>query len=114
VMAHAAAPLHVAQTTGLEITASNLVPDRTAVLHLGAAACAVFYFLLRYPGTISAAQLPPDRLDVLGAWHDLDPVSGWERHRNAAIYARQGNRNPFIDHPEWAAEAVPHLHERRL
>jgi endonuclease I len=24
------------------------------------------------------------------------------RHRNAAIRGRQGNRNPFIDHPELA------------
>ena len=28
----------------------------------------------------------------------------YERHRNQAIFERQGNRNPFIDHPEWAAE----------
>ena len=27
----------------------------------------------------------------------------YERHRNAAIFERQGNRNPLIDHPEWAA-----------
>jgi len=71
----------------------------------GAAARAVFYFLLRYPDTISPAELPPDRLPVLLSWHEQDPVSVWERHRNAAIYARQGNRNPFIDHPEWAARA---------
>jgi endonuclease G len=36
-------------------------------------------------------------------WHDREPVSEWERHRNTAIYARQGNRTPFTDHPEWAA-----------
>jgi endonuclease G, mitochondrial len=29
-------------------------------------------------------------------------VSDYERHRNAAIFERQGNRNPLIDHPEWA------------
>jgi endonuclease I len=75
----------------------------------GPAARAVFYFLLRYPDTILPAELPPDRFPVLLDWHEQDPVSEWERHRNAAIYARQGNRNPFIDHPEWAAQAVPHL-----
>jgi endonuclease G len=75
----------------------------------GAAARAVFYFCLRYPTTISAAELPPDRVAVLLGWHDADPVSEWERHRNAAIYGRQGNRNPFIDHPDWAADLTPHL-----
>ena len=44
-------------------------------------------------------------------WRSGDPVSEWERHRNAAIYARQGNRNPFIDHPEWAVGVVPALRE---
>jgi endonuclease I len=75
----------------------------------GPAARAVFYFCLRYPGVISAAELPPDRLDVLLAWHGQAPVSEWERHRNAAIFARQGNRNPFIDHPDWAAAVIPGL-----
>jgi endonuclease I len=73
----------------------------------GPAARAVFYFLLRYPDIISPSKLPPDRLDVLLDWHEQIPVSDWEQHRNAAIFARQGNRNPFIDHPEWAAEVVP-------
>jgi endonuclease I len=41
--------------------------------------------------------MPPERRDILLAWHEQDPVSEWERHRDAAIYARQGNRNPFID-----------------
>jgi endonuclease G len=75
----------------------------------GAAARAVFYFLLRHPDTISPAELPPDRLPILLDWHEQQAVSEWERHRNAAIFARQGNRNPFIDHPEWAAELVPRL-----
>ncbi len=32
-----------------------------------------------------------------------EPVSVWEKHRNAELHRLQGNRNPFIDHPEWAA-----------
>lgn len=32
-------------------------------------------------------------------WHRQDPVSDKEINRNNAIYARQGNRNPFIDYP---------------
>lgn len=35
-------------------------------------------------------------------WHKLDPVSDWEKQRCDNVYAIQKNRNPFIDHPEWA------------
>lgn len=40
-------------------------------------------------------------LNMLGEWHVADPVSAKEIDRNDAIYAIQGNRNPFIDHPEY-------------
>ena len=33
-------------------------------------------------------------------WHELDPVDDFELNRNDVIYSYQGNRNPFIDHPE--------------
>jgi energy-coupling factor transporter ATP-binding protein EcfA2 len=68
----------------------------------GPVARATLYFLLRYPREISAAELPPARLQVLLRWHREDPVSTYERHRNASIHVLQGNRNPFVDHPEWA------------
>ncbi|MGO1057663.1 endonuclease [Planococcus sp. FY231025] len=42
------------------------------------------------------------KLSVLLEWHAQDPVSAWERQRNEKIEDFQGNRNPFIDHPEWA------------
>jgi endonuclease I len=73
----------------------------------GEAARATFYFLVRYPGFINrtARELEQDRLAVLLAWHGSFPVSVYERHRNARIHARQGNRNPFIDNPDWAAKA---------
>lgn len=45
------------------------------------------------------------KISVLLEWHEEDPVSGWEQQRNEKIEDIQGNRNPFIDHPEWA-EAI--------
>ena len=41
-------------------------------------------------------------MDMLLRWHDADPVSQKEIDRNNAVYGYQGNRNPFIDHPEYA------------
>ncbi|MEJ2045534.1 MAG: endonuclease [Reinekea sp.] len=40
-------------------------------------------------------------LDMLKDWHNMDPVSDKERDRNDAAYQFQGNRNPFVDHPEF-------------
>ena len=39
--------------------------------------------------------------DSLRKWHFEDPPDDWEEKRNDGIEAIQGNRNPFIDHPEW-------------
>ncbi|HEU4559175.1 MAG TPA: endonuclease [Longimicrobium sp.] len=69
----------------------------------GAAARATLYFLVRYPGEITGHEFSPAELAMLLRWHFADPVSTYERHRNASIQALQGNRNPFVDHPEWAA-----------
>lgn len=41
-------------------------------------------------------------IQLLLNWHHLDPVSQKEIDRNNAIYAIQGNRNPFIDVPSFA------------
>ncbi|MGA3600539.1 endonuclease [Lysinibacillus agricola] len=41
------------------------------------------------------------KLSVLLQWHEQDPVDAYEKQRNERIYEIQGNRNPYIDHPEW-------------
>ena len=41
-------------------------------------------------------------VDVLLDWCELDPVDTWEMGRNEVVGAIQGNRNVFIDYPEYA------------
>ncbi len=41
-------------------------------------------------------------MQMLMEWHRADPVSQKELIRNEGVYEKQGNRNPFVDHPELA------------
>lgn len=70
----------------------------------GAVARATLYFLLRYPGIIGKDpdQYKPSDIQTLLRWSRDNPVTDYERHRNAEIFHLQGNRNPLVDHPEWA------------
>ncbi|WP_026454333.1 endonuclease I family protein [Saccharomonospora iraqiensis] len=76
----------------------------------------VLYMAVRYEGDGAEPDLELDdrtgtgsvprlgRLPVLLDWHAADPPDAFERRRNALIHEQfQHNRNPFIDHPEWAA-----------
>ncbi|WP_111708595.1 endonuclease [Lutibacter citreus] len=75
-----------------------------------------FYFATRYENVLTTwgvsygmfngttDQVFTDSfLTLLMTWHTNDPVSDTETKRNKAIYNRQGNANPFIDHPEYVA-----------
>lgn len=68
----------------------------------GPAARAMLYFLLRYPRGIKRSFRANLDVELLLRWHWREPVSLYEKHRNAAIGEIQGNRNPFIDLPELA------------
>ena len=41
-------------------------------------------------------------VSLLLSWNTFDPVSDKEKTRNNVVYSYQHNRNPFIDHPEYA------------
>ncbi len=69
-----------------------------------------FYMLTCYKDKISSwssDMLSGDNFsywakNLLLEWAEQDPVSEKEINRNEAVYDIQGNRNPFIDHPEYA------------
>ena len=69
-----------------------------------------FYMATRYYGEdsnwsgspmVTGAQLKAWAIAMLLQWNEEDPVSQKEIDRNNAVYSIQGNRNPFIDHPEY-------------
>ncbi len=86
------------------------IPDRLK----GDIARVMLYMDTRYDG--DDASLTPDlsltrgpapanknslgRLCDFLAWHRKDPVDATEIQRNELIWQWQGNRNPFVDHPD--------------
>ena len=76
----------------------------------------IFYMVVRYEGENSEIDLEMVNYadsspsgepyhgvqSTLYSWHVADAVSSFEQNRNDVIYSYQGNRNPFIDHPEYA------------
>ena len=68
----------------------------------GDTARALLYFYTVY-GRVGSTDTSNFKLEeaTLHAWNQADPVDATERQRNDAIFAAQGNRNPFVDHPEW-------------
>ena len=96
------------------LTDSDSFQPRDAVK--GDVARMILYMAVRYEGDDGFADLEPNdctcnntnpnigKLSVLLAWNAQDPPDATEMHRNEVIYTQfQHNRNPFIDHPEWAA-----------
>ena len=76
----------------------------------------LFYMDIRYEGgedepnlavtevLNNVADVPNiGKLSTLLDWHLQDPVDDFEMSRNEVIYGIQGNRNPFIDHPEYVS-----------
>lgn len=55
---------------------------------------------LKFNNIVSLAE--PAAIKLLLEWNAADPVDQIEITRNNEVYKIQGNRNPFIDHPEYA------------
>lgn len=92
----------------------------------GDIARALFYMDVRYEGDrpnevdlvltenltlISSSAAYMGNLNTLLSWHLADPVDEAEIQRNDAVYyLYQGNRNPFVDHPEYVTEVFGVAH----
>jgi len=72
----------------------------------------IFYMAVRYDGVDTSYDLELldsvpttgpyyGKLSTLLVWNAQDPPDAWEALRNNRIQGLQGNRNPFIDHPEY-------------
>jgi endonuclease I len=60
-----------------------------------------------YITNVIGANSQSDCYKLLRKWSAMDPVSAEERNRNEIAYQKQGNRNPFIDHPSYADRIWP-------
>jgi len=114
-------------TEGDEANYSHRNAWETWLARRGDVARAMFYMAVRYDGHVEEGRKEPDlkltddftkviarndawrtgaeafmgiKSDLL-RWHEDDPVDDLERRRNTVVYLFQGNRNPFIDNPEW-------------
>ncbi|TDO97255.1 endonuclease [Marinomonas balearica] len=75
----------------------------------------IFYMEARYDGSdgnmpdleivnstsVSSGDPNIGVLCALYSWNDEDPVDSFEQRRNDRVQEWQGNRNPFIDNPQW-------------
>ena len=73
----------------------------------------ILYMDVRYEGdngepdltvvdAVNTAPAPEHgRLSTLLEWHEIDPPDAFEINRNNVVYSYQGNRNPFVDHPDF-------------
>jgi deoxyribonuclease-1 len=64
--------------------------------HKGVVARAMFYMAISYDLSIAKVEE-----DILRAWAARYPVQVNEKLRVDRVFKLQGNRNPFVDHPEW-------------
>ncbi len=64
----------------------------------------IFYLLTRYDNLDVSTV---GNMDMFLRWHYEDPVDTYEININDEIYEFQGNRIPYIDHPEYVDKMYP-------
>lgn len=99
--------LGTCKTTGYSGTVFEPIDE-----YKGDFARAIMYMSVRYysedgswgsSDMTTKSEIKPWAIDMLLRWNEQDPVSQKEIDRNNVIYNDyQHNRNPFIDHPEYA------------
>lgn len=113
----------ITEAPGTYYTANQWEP---ADVVKGQVARIIFYMATRYEG--ENGELDLEAVDALGTfpepehgklstllqWNRDFPPSDFERRRNERIWESQQNRNPFVDHPEfadliWNSDPVPDI-----
>ena len=99
--------LGTCKTTGFSGTVFEPIDE-----YKGDFARALMYMSVRYytedaswstSDMTTKSEIKPWAIQLLLRWNEDDPVSQKEINRNNAIYSQyQHNRNPFVDHPEYA------------
>jgi hypothetical protein len=77
-----------------EMTDSSFEPPNRSK---GKVARAMMYIALVYGLSIASSEE-----QTLRSWHTQFPVDSSEIERSARVTEIQGNKNPFVDHPEWS------------
>jgi endonuclease I len=85
---------------GYDATSQQVFEPRD--VHKGNVARIHFYFLIRYDGLYNGYVNCTKMEGHFRNWHISDPVDSLESLRNDNVCALQSNRNPFVDHPEFA------------
>lgn len=113
----------VTEAPGTYYTTSQWEPSDAVK---GQVARIIFYMATRYEGengeldleavdALNTSPLPEHgKLSTLLQWNRDFPPSDFERRRNERIWQSQQNRNPFVDHPEfadliWNSDPVPDI-----
>jgi endonuclease I len=113
----------VTEAPGTYYTSSQWEPSDAVK---GQVARIIFYMATRYEGenneldleAVDALDTSPapehGKLSTLLQWNRDFPPSDFERRRNERIWESQQNRNPFVDHPEfadliWNSDPVPDI-----
>ena len=85
-------------TTGCKQTDKTFEPCDEAK---GEIARAVMYGTVMYSYNMT---LEIDSIYLALKWHLEHPITKRDTRRNEVVYKNQGNRNPFVDHPEYACK----------